>query len=152
MNYDSTKDTLEHIYSIRRHISTVIEDLRFRGEVHDLTKLYSPEKEYFDKYTPSLIDLEYGSDAYKESLTRLVEALSHHYSHNSHHPEYYTHGVSEMSLMDIVEMLCDWKASSERHSDGNIHKSIEINVERFGIDSQLAAILKRTAIELWPDG
>jgi hypothetical protein len=50
-----------------------------------------------------------------------------------------------MNLIDLVEMLCDWKAASERHNDGNIKKSIEINTARFGLSWQLAKILENTA-------
>jgi hypothetical protein len=53
-----------------------------------------------------------------------------------------------MSLLDLLEMLCDWKAASERHADGDIARSLRINRERFGIDGQLAAILENTAVEL----
>lgn len=56
-----------------------------------------------------------------------------------------TNGINGMSLMDIVEMLCDWKAASERHNDGDIMKSIEINKTRFGISDQMTAILINTA-------
>lgn len=38
-----------------------------------------------------------------------------------------------MNLIDIVEMLADWKASSERQQNGNLLTSIEINAERFNI-------------------
>jgi hypothetical protein len=50
-----------------------------------------------------------------------------------------------MNLIDLVEMLCDWKAASERHNDGNIRKSIEINASRFTISPQLVKILENTA-------
>ena len=50
-----------------------------------------------------------------------------------------------MTLVDIVEMLCDWKAASLRHNDGNLLKSIEINANRFGYDDQLKQILINTA-------
>ena len=39
-----------------------------------------------------------------------------------------------MNLVDIVEMLVDWKAASLRHNDGNILKSLESNRTRFGLD------------------
>jgi hypothetical protein len=41
-------------------------------------------------------------------------------------------------------MLCDWKAASERTKDGDFAKSIEIGIERFKIDPQLAAILRNS--------
>ena len=50
-----------------------------------------------------------------------------------------------MTLIDIIEMFCDWKASTLRHNDGNLLKSIEVNAERFNMDGQLTAILMNTA-------
>ena len=41
-------------------------------------------------------------------------------------------------------MICDWKASSERHENGDIYKSIEINQKRFGYSDDLKSILKNT--------
>ena len=47
--------------------------------------------------------------------------------------------------VQLLEMICDWKASSERHADGDILKSIEINQERFGYSDDLKNILINTA-------
>jgi hypothetical protein len=52
--------------------------------------------------------------------------------------------VNDMNLLDVVEMLCDWKAASMRHNDGNIHKSIELNADRFRLSPQLVKILENT--------
>jgi hypothetical protein len=49
-----------------------------------------------------------------------------------------------MNLIDLVEMICDWKASSMRHENGDIKKSIEINQERFNYDDILKSILLNT--------
>jgi len=53
-----------------------------------------------------------------------------------------------MTLLDVVEMLCDWKAASERTKQGSIAASLTHNKERFGISDQLAAILENTVREL----
>lgn len=53
--------------------------------------------------------------------------------------------VNGMNLLDIVEMLLDWKAASERHNDGNILKSIQHNTKRFNLSPQLVSILENTA-------
>jgi hypothetical protein len=53
-----------------------------------------------------------------------------------------------MTLLDLIEMLCDWKAASERHNDGDIMRSIIVNKERFAISDQLTGILERTCREL----
>lgn len=50
-----------------------------------------------------------------------------------------------MNLVDIVEMICDWKASSMRQHDGNLLKSIEANAKRFGYSGQLKQIFINTA-------
>ena len=50
-----------------------------------------------------------------------------------------------MNLVDIVEMICDWKAATLRHNDGNLLKSIETNARRFGYDDQLKQIFINTA-------
>ena len=50
-----------------------------------------------------------------------------------------------MTLIDIVEMIADWKAASERQHDGNLLVSIEKNAKRFHIDDQLKKILVNTA-------
>jgi rubredoxin len=57
-------------------------------------------------------------------------------------------GIYGMSLLDIIEMLADWKAATARHADGDIKESLRINRERFGISDQLFEILKNTVQEL----
>lgn len=49
-----------------------------------------------------------------------------------------------MNLVDIIEMLCDWKAATLRHADGDIYKSIEINQKRFGYSDELKSIFINT--------
>jgi hypothetical protein len=56
------------------------------------------------------------------------DGLKHHYSHNRHHPEFFGEdGVDGMTLVDLIEMLADWKAATERHDDGDLAKSLEIH-------------------------
>jgi hypothetical protein len=42
-------------------------------------------------------------------------------------------------------MFVDWMASTQRHNDGNIDRSIDINQKRFGMSDQLTAIFRNTA-------
>ena len=98
----------------------------------------------FDEYTPKLKHCTYGSEEYKSFLAGLKPALDIHYKNNRHHPEHFANGIKDMTLLDLLEMLCDWKASSERHADGNIYRSIEINQSRFGYSDEVKAILKNT--------
>lgn len=145
--YDSTKDTLDHKEKVKKFINLCIDDLVMRAENHDNSKLESPEKKYFDEYSPKLKDCTYGSDDYKKCLDGLKPALDHHYKVNSHHPEHYKNGVNGMTLVDLLELICDWKASSMRHEDGDINRSIEVNKDRFKLSDQLVDILKNTVKE-----
>ena len=78
----------------------------------------------------------------------LGDALAHHYAHNRHHPEHYPNGIDDMSLLDYIEMLADWKAASERYKGGNLTDSLRINKQRFGISDQLIVMFAHTAKEL----
>jgi hypothetical protein len=150
--YDSRTDTETHIQRVQELLSTTSANLNARAEKHDTSKLQEPEKSAFDYATPRLAGSTYGSDEYKGFLVELKPALDHHYAANSHHPEHYVNGVDGMSLLDVLEMLCDWKAAGERHKDGSIERSLKLNRERFKISDQLQAILENTAREMgWMD-
>lgn len=138
-------ETFRHIERVRNLINLAIKELINRAENHDQSKLTLPEVEYFAKYTKLLKDVTYGSAEYKQFLEELKPALDHHYANNRHHPEHFKNGINDMDLFDLIEMLFDWKASSERHNNGNILKSIEINAGRFEISPQLAKIFENTA-------
>lgn len=143
--YDSAGDTLKHALRVGELMGQPITELVERSVQHDHSKTEDPEKETFDRVTPQLKTLTYGSDEYKAALADMGPALAHHYSANRHHPEHFTDGVTGMTLVDLVEMLADWKAATERHADGDLAKSLEIQRERFGISDQLLRILANTA-------
>lgn len=146
-DYDSTKDTMDHKEKVKKFMNLCIDDLVMRAENHDNSKLESPEKKYFDDYSPKLKDCTYGSKDYQKCLDGLKPALDHHYKVNSHHPEHYENGVNGMTLVDLLELICDWKASSMRHEDGDINRSIKVNKDRFKLSDQLVDILKNTVKE-----
>ena len=147
---DSYDDTMRHIERVMGILSDLANTLRSRGAEHDLSKLEEPEKSAFDEFTPKLRGSTYGSPEYKEFLAAMKPALDHHYEANRHHPEHFSAGIYGMTLIDLVELLADWKAAGERHADGSIERSIEINAKRFKIGEQLKAILLNTARDLWP--
>ena len=146
--YDSRPDTYEHIGVVRGLMLEVVSDLLERSHVHDRSKLESPERQIFDEYTPKLRNTTYGSDEYKGYLEAMGEGLRHHYASNRHHPEHFTGGITDMTLLDLIEMLTDWAAAVQRHDDGDLRRSVEINAERFGIDEQLTSIILKTYREM----
>ena len=143
--FDSVQETLEHKRLVLRFIEMLITLIKARGETHDDSKLLEPERSIFTIFSRKLINNKYGDADYERNKRMMKTALQHHYDRNSHHPEHYPDGVNNMDLVDIIEMLCDWKAASMRHQDGDITRSIEKCSERFKIDDQLKNILLNTA-------
>lgn len=150
--YDSRADTLAHIIRVQSLLIDSVSNLTKRATQHDLSKLEEPEKSVFDACTGKLKLMAYGTPEYKEALKELGPALQHHYAANSHHPEHFTNGVDGMSLFDVLEMLMDWKAATERMAGGgDIHRSLEINTSRFNLSPQMASVLANTIVEMqWP--
>lgn len=143
--YDSKKDTRKHIRTVEKYLKLCRLELIKRGMHHDYDKIHNrTEKALFDEYTHKLKDCTYGSDEYKSYLEGLKEGLDIHYTLNRHHPEHFVDGIKGMNLIDLLEMICDWKAASERHADGDVYKSLVINQERFGYSDELFYILKNT--------
>ena len=175
--YNSEQDTLDHIEMVTRFLSVVCRELSERAACHDSSKLGSVEKPVFDVYAPKLRECTYGSDEYKSFLVELRPALDHHYANNRHHPEHFVRyecngcfkvfsekpdccdvcgysqfterpRVFKMSLIDIIEMFCDWKAATLRHRDGDFKRSILLNQKRFEISDELTSIFLNT-VELF---
>jgi hypothetical protein len=145
MGYDSTAETLKHIKRVNELLLFAAKELMNRAIKHDASKLLSPEKECFDTITPKLKSTTYGSNEHKAIMAEFGPAIDHHHKSNSHHPEYYENGINGFDLFDLIELFFDWQAASERHSDGDILRSIQINKERFGYSDQLAEIMENTA-------
>lgn len=140
-------ETMLHIARVRDLLGLMMVELIARCELHDQSKLASPEVEHFTAKTAALSGTTYGSQQYDSNKAEIAPALQHHYANNRHHPEHFKSGIQDMNLIDLLEMFCDWKAASERHANGNLRKSIEINAVRFGMSPDLVRIFENS-IEL----
>lgn len=145
MENNGVTETLQHIKRVNELLINAASELLRRAVQHDSSKLESPERELFEEYSNRLKGCTYGSDEYREFLKGLKVALDHHYPNNSHHPEHYENGIDGFNLFDLVEMFFDWKAATERHANGDIRKSIDINKERFNVSEQVCNIFRNTA-------
>ena len=142
--------TTIHKFQVARFIIKTCWVLLKRALKHDLSKYSKHEAPYFAT-APELKSFNYGSQEYKDMLQNTPEfdaAIKHHYANNSHHPQFYPNGIKDMEILDVVEMLCDWKAATMRHANGDLRRSIEINQKRFGYNDQLKSILIATAKEI----
>lgn len=144
---DSTLATLQHSRRVDELMLELMRELGLRLTKHDASKLSPEEKDVFDEFSPRLRDSTYGSEEYSSNLEAMKPALAHHYATNRHHPEHFENGVDGMTLVDLVEMLSDWKAATERHTDGDLEKSLKIQRDRFCLSDQLVSILRNTAVE-----
>ena len=136
--------TFRHIETVRNYINLFVRELLSRGEHHDQTKLENFEAKLFEEVSHELRGLTYGSPEYAESLKKLEPALKHHYANSRHHIPHFPNGIEGMMIIDVVEMLVDWKASSLRQNDGNILQTLKENQERYGICDQLMRIFENT--------
>jgi hypothetical protein len=147
--YDSRPDTRAHIARVQELLKQVRVELAERAVRHDKSKLVEPELSAFDHATPLLAAAKYGTPEYDEAKAALGPALEAHYRANDHHPEHFPRGIEDMDLIQLIEMLADWKAAGERHEDGgDLHRSIIVNQERFGYDQVMATRLYWTARRL----
>ena len=135
--------TQGHIYNVRKLLNKFADVLKQKGETHDQSKLEEPEV-----YGWAAMDLEpryeYGSYEYYDKLRRFSEVFNHHYKVNSHHPEHFINPEYEMTLIDMVEMLCDWFAYKQ---DIPIKEGIELIREqcnRFGFSDTIMSLLTNT--------
>ena len=143
--------TFEHTKEVRRNIGIFVQDLIHRGEVHDASKFEEPELTVFAENTHKLAGVSFGTEEYKKLLEEVKPAIDHHYSKNRHHPEHWSNGVEDMNLIDLLEMIADWKAATKRNKNGNIRKSIEFNSEKYKFSPQLRRIFENTIREYFKE-
>jgi hypothetical protein len=133
-----------HIDTVRKIVTRFCAELACRGIDHDASKMENPEIALFAEQSHRLAENPYGSNEYYESMDRIRPAIDHHYSQNRHHPQHHENGVDGMNLLDLVEMVIDWKASG-LVSGGDYRESVTINALRFNLSPQLVSILLNTA-------
>jgi hypothetical protein len=119
--------TREHIALVSRNLEKVGKHpdyqqyaglLQQRAAVHDASKFVEPER------TPRIWAAEFtrcntmGEPfEYPPGMqVQLAAAEQHHLRLNSHHPEYHPHPDS-MSVLDTIEMVCDWTAMAQARNE-----------------------------------
>ena len=137
-----------HISRVRRHINTFIQLLIRRAEKHDKSKLEEPELSWWKE-----MDKEprypYGSKEYEQKLKRWSKVFKHHYQYNRHHPEHYEYGVSEMTLIDIVEMMCDWLGYKDTTTITEALKICDEQMVRYNISEELRQVIFNTLLRYY---
>jgi Family of unknown function (DUF5662) len=137
--------TQAHINRVAELIGEVNSELTYRAVYHDQSK-FDPIEAGPLQEMQDLIDREgqapYGSDEYRRRTALLGPMLEHHYALNPHHPEHWSNGIASMTILDVVEMLCDWKAASERGNDPALN--LTYLAQKYSIEPMLLSILQNT--------
>ncbi len=144
---ESTRDAIRHIGMVQCYLNELIKEWITRSSVHDLSKLNEPELSGYAGLSDAVKGLKYGTDEYRAAFAPFKAIINHHYEANDHHPEHFKNGLAGMNLLQLVEMVCDWKAASLRTSS-TLEDSLEASFQRFKIEPQLAAIIYNTIREL----
>lgn len=137
-----------HITTVQKHLNKFVSRLQQRAIEHDLSKLSKDEFAGFVEVNQIARLYPYGSQEYKDSL-KDNQTIALHFSRNSHHPEYYIkHGVNDMTILDWIEMVTDWKAASETYGNTSFEDSLEIQRKRFKLTEAQMWLVKLIAKEL----
>jgi hypothetical protein len=138
-------ETMRHKCRVSEFLGLFVMQVLSRASEHDNSKVGPEELTGFGEATARLKGLTYGSPEYEASAEDLKVLIKGHYSRNSHHVEHHENGINDFDLFDLVEMLADWKAATERHDDGDLGTSITKNAASKNITPQLKGILRNTA-------
>lgn len=133
--YYSWITTTQHKFWVVWYVLKACVCLIKRALLHDLSK-YGDEEALSFNGIKRMREVVYGSEEYKSRLKELQPALRHHYNLNAHHPEFHKNGVNGMTAIDIIEMVCDWRAAVRRNKENTIQKSVKINKERYSMSEQ----------------
>ena len=147
---ERTKQTIKkHIAHVQDCFRSIINHLSIRAHFHDMSKLMDDEFNGFIHFERLDPNLEYGSPAYKEAFKEIEhhvqEAIKLHHSRNDHHPEYHDN-VQSMNFLQILEMVCDWKAACQSYSDsGSFRRSVEIGKQKYDFSKEQLWLIDQVA-------
>jgi len=120
------KRTRKHIDRVAKNLRKVHsytdydDDLLHRASTHDDSKYGEEERvpyiwlTEFHRCKNDGIDFEYPEGVEE----RVRAATKHHITTNPHHPEAHS-DPSDMSEVDIIEMVCDWAAMAQELGENN---------------------------------
>lgn len=143
MPSDYVNDLIDHKQRVAGYMQAIANDLFRRATIHDHSKFSPEEFEAYEQAFPDLQQYAYGTEEFGATLQKIRPAIAHHYAVNDHHPEHFPGGVNHMTLVQLIEMVCDWLAASER-SQTDFAQGLEANKTRFSLEDQLFEVLRNT--------
>lgn len=110
-----------YLWQEREEYNHIFDELTLKASNHDQSKYSEPE------ITP-YIWLTWQSHCILNNIPftlptgmdqQIRDAIFHHVSNNRHHPEWHLDPDS-MTLADLIEMICDWKAVGQEFGEKNL--------------------------------
>lgn len=154
---DAHFDTWIHKYLVNKLLLDIIRDLQTRALEHDNSKLTNPvEVDGYGRVGPLLTISQSGSPEFEAHKKEMQPAIDAHMQslgardgtcdcENRHHVESHANGLQDMNLIDLLEMLADWKAAGARQESSSIEKSIEMMCKRYNASEEMVRLLRNTA-------
>ena len=152
--------TNEHIERVRRCLALLAkvtdygDELIERARVHDASK-FGPEERIAYVWLTEYHRLRRSGTPfeYPEGVAETVHrAIQHHVTANRHHPEFHA-DPSDMSDVDLIEMVCDWTAMAQEFgqdggsargwADKTIGNRVTFNADKRRFIYQMIAELDR---------
>jgi hypothetical protein len=137
---------LRHQALVRKYLLQLAKALEARALVHDLSKLQLDEFSGFVEIQQIARQHKLDSPEYKASINH--QAVQLHLARNPHHPEYHDDGIYDMSLLDLIEMVTDWKAAGETYGKTSLEESLPIQKERFKMTDEQYRLIQLIAEDL----
>ena len=151
MTFENLKEfavIYHHKFIVMKFLNEAIRHLIKRAEEHDNSKFSEAELPHLAEVASEIGKHPYGTPEHEEVRKRYAYLYNEHYKQNRHHPEHFANGIDDMTLVDLIELLVDWKAASVKNPNGSIENSIRVGTEKYNISPQLVKILENTAKEL----
>lgn len=131
------RDLLVHISEVQENISQMILILKNRGISHDKSKFTDIEFNGFVETRLQFKIADYGTKEYQDCIDRIKPSIEHHYSQNRHHTLFHKNGFEDMNFFDILEMLADWRAASNRNINLSFEDSLLIAFNKYCIPKNM---------------
>ena len=122
--FEVLADTIMHISEVQENMLAFVADLQKRGIAHDRSKFTEVEFDTFVSTKPEFKQVNYGTPEYQAVVEKAKVGVDHHYANNRHHTAYHANGIEDMNLLDLLEMLADWKAANRRSPDLSFEDSL----------------------------
>jgi hypothetical protein len=141
-------ETILHVSEVSENLETIASELRKRGVAHDRTKFHALEFDAFVSTREMFKKASYGTPEYQACVDAVRPAVDHHHENNRHHTGFHPNGVNDMTLIDLAEMIADWKAAERRSPDRKLNDTLAYAFNKYGVGEQLGKILRNTLAAL----